>query len=66
MSHMIMTDVMEEKPPHPAQEGSVNRRGRPAEERPFSLSIMRYSGIRVMEVREHHYIKKAVRMTRNG
>ncbi len=59
MSHMIMTDVMEEKPPHPAQERSVNRRRRPAEERPFSLSIMWYSGIRVMEVREHHYKKQS-------
>jgi hypothetical protein len=45
VGYMIMTDVVKEEPAHPAQKGPVNRGSCTAEERPFSLPIMRNSGV---------------------
>jgi len=50
---MVVTDIVEEEPAHPAKKGPVNRGGSTAKERPFSLPVVGNCGIRMVQIREH-------------
>lgn len=54
MDNMIVCNVVQEETPLPAQEGPVDSAGCAALEGPCSLSVMRKSFVRVMEIGYHN------------
>ena len=52
---MIVANIVEKEPPKPPEKGSIDGRGGAPKEGPFSLAVMRNSGIGVVQVGEHDY-----------
>jgi hypothetical protein len=48
-----MRHVMEEESTHPTEKRSINSRYGATQERPFLISIVRDSWVRMLEIRDH-------------
>lgn len=48
VSNMVVTDIVEEEPSHPAKERTINRSSRATKERPFLLPVVRDCRVGVM------------------
>jgi hypothetical protein len=50
---VVVANVVEEEPAHPAKKGPVDGCGSSAKERPFSFPVVRDGGVRVVQECEH-------------
>ena len=51
--NVVMANIMEEKAPHPSEQGSINGGSGPTKEGPFTFPIVRDCRVGVMQESEH-------------